>query len=68
MFDAIIYFTDNTHIIVPNASNYNWGEVEGAVSVETNKNRLFFNKSHIKCIGIPDEMGTLKITEVFNDE
>ena len=57
MFDAIIYFTDNTHIIVPNASGYNWGEVEGAVSVSVDKRRLFFNMSHVMCIGQADKMG-----------
>ena len=60
MFDAIIYFTDNTHIIVPNVSNYSWGKVEGAVSVELVDNkRLFFNMSHVKCIGYADTMRTL---------
>lgn len=59
MFDVIIYFTDNTHIIVPNASSYSWGEAEGAVSVVVDNKRLFFNISHIKCIGIPDKMGTM---------
>lgn len=63
MFDVIIYFTDNSHMIIPNASSYSWGEVEGAVSVIVNKHRLFFNISHIKCIGITDKMGTMYTTK-----
>lgn len=62
MNGVIIYFTDNTHIIIPDASSYNWGEVEGTVSVLVNKTRIFFNISHIKCIGITDKMGTMYTT------
>lgn len=57
MFDAIIYFTDNTHMIIPNASTYSWEEVDGAVTVEVDKQRMFFNISHVKCIGQADRMG-----------
>lgn len=59
MFDAIIYFTDNTHIVVPNVSSYQWGKVEGAVTMEVDDTRLFFNISHVKCIGYADKMGTM---------
>lgn len=62
MFDVIIYFTDNTHIIVPNASSYAWGEVDETVTVEIDKKRLFFNMSHVKCIGYADTMGTMYTT------
>lgn len=62
MFDAIIYFTDNTHIVVPNVSSYVWGEVDGTVTVYIDKKRLFFNISHIKCIGTADKMGTMYAT------
>lgn len=68
MFNAIIYFTDGTHIIIPSVSSYSWGKVEGAVTVLVDKKRIFFNISHIKCIGLADEMGPIKLTEVFYDE
>lgn len=59
MFDAIIYFTDNTHIIIPNASSYSWGKVEGAVTVDVDNTRLFFNITHVKYVGRVDKMETL---------
>lgn len=62
MNGVIIYFTDNTHIIIPDASNYNLGEVEGVVSVLVGNKRLFFNMSHVKCIGYADKMGTMYTT------
>lgn len=64
MFDAIIYFTDGTHIIVHNVSSYNWGDVKGAVSVVVDKTRLFFNISHVKCIGRVDKMGVKNATGI----
>lgn len=59
MFDAIIYFTDNTRIIIPNVSSYAWGKVDGTVTVDVDERRLFFNQSHVKCIGQADKMGIL---------
>ena len=60
MFDAIIYFTDNTHIIIHNVSNYLWGEAEEAVTVEINNaSRMFFNMSQVKFIGKKDDIETL---------
>lgn len=58
MFDAIIYFTDNTHIIVPDVSSYQWGEVDGAVSVVIGRRqRQFFNMSCVKYIGRVEDIG-----------
>lgn len=57
MFDAIIYFTDNNHIIIPNVSSYHWGEVNNAVSVLVGKKRQFFNMSCVKYIGRVDDVG-----------
>lgn len=52
MFDLIICFTDNTKKIIHNVSNYLWGEVEEAVTVEINNaSRMFFNMSQVKFIG-----------------
>lgn len=62
MFDVIIYFTDNSHIIIPNVSSYQWNDVDGVVSVLVDKTRLFFNMSHVKCIGYADKMGTMYTT------
>jgi hypothetical protein len=62
MPDVIIYFTDNTHMIIPNVSRYAWGDVDGTVTVDIDKKRLFFNMSHVKCIGYADKMGTMYTT------
>lgn len=60
MFDLIIYFTDNTKKIIHNVSNYLWGEVEEAVTVEINNaSRMFFNMSQVKFIGKKDDIETL---------
>lgn len=52
MYDVIIIFKDNSYILLSNVSNYSWNKVEGAVIVEINGYRQFFNKKSIKCIGI----------------
>lgn len=57
MFDAIVYFTDNTHIIVPNTASYSWGKVEGAVTVDVDNTRLVFNITHVKYVGRVDDIG-----------
>ena len=62
MFDVIIYFTDNSHMIIPKASSYSWGEVEGVVSVLVDNKRLFFNMSHVKCIGHANKITTMYTT------
>lgn len=59
MFDVIVYFTDNSHIIIPNVSTYSWEAVDGAVAVKVDGRWLFFNKSNVKYVGQADKMGKL---------
>lgn len=60
MFDMIIIFKDNSRMLIPNVSHYRWNESMGAVSVEIDGYRQFFNIDCIKCIGRVEDIGTFE--------